>query len=311
MMFFDFDELDALEAPSQPAEKVTAASTNAPVFVTCVEDSPAYAAFDFDELEAVEASVGTISDQAMRNDTPVKAAGPRTVTPVKTADPETEMKIQQALADAVRRRRKAAGLAEENVADSDLATKFQKAVEEARLRKENKEPKELSKIEQTVQKNLAAARERQNGSYDANSHWNSGGWWPWPLKSQETYIATDVQDGDGWDLPIQVGATKLQGQVQKALDEAKVRQSQTYFASTEPSVPHSTVEQIQKAQMVAESRSYIANELLNAPWKVARRTAPYKPKTDESKLKRAERWADQTDSDAEAEGASPRQRGGG
>jgi len=363
---FDFDELDALEALAE----ATATS------------GPAFASFDFDELEELETPRSEVKQHQE----------------VKTADPETNAKFQQALEDAVRRRRKAAGLTEVHVGDSDLTMKIQQAVESARLRKENSEPKELAKLEEKAQKALAGALERQNapsmptnigyssqGLWQNDSKtWNSGstygGWRSWPATRGTTDI-TDIaeQDGDGWDVPIKVGAPHmskearvqlgkacmdakvLDEQLKKVLDAAKARQSQNYSAS----VPQATIEQIQKAQMVAESRSYVANQLLPNEFIQARRMAPYKPKpegedmdeneadevahsTGEEKIAKEEfkspskgarkrsrvwrpvqaataqihevetaqpkhvRWADQSDeSEAEAEGASPRQRGGG
>jgi len=320
-MYFDFDELDSLEAASAKHAET-------------VRIQPVKAA-DLETNIKIQQAASAKHDETARSE------------PVKAADPETTMKIQQALEEAVRRRRKAAGLAEENVPDSDLTTKIQKAVEDARLRSENSKPQELSKFDEAVQKALVGARKRQNVpasstnlyQSSAEGQWNSGSsygsWWPWPITS--TPIANHVPvDGDGWDQPIQAGAsymTKqariqlgracvdakvLDNEVKKVLDEAKARQAQTYFASAEPSMPHNAVEQIQKAQMVAESRSYLSNKFLQA-----RRMAPYKPKLKDEPAQEVAaqevaaqakniRWADQSDdSDGEAEGASPRQRGGG
>jgi len=299
MFNFDFDELDSqLEALEEPDKASIAA--------------PAFASFDFDSLEALEEE----SLQTLSTAHPEPQPQPQPQPEVKSADLQTDTKIQQALADAVRRRRKAAGLAEEKVGDSDLTTKIQQAMSEARSRKESNEPKQLTKIEETVQKALASARERQNdpssfaafhnsswedaGYYSADGQWQNqskewktgstyGSWWPTALPTTRSNWNTE---DDGWDLPIQVtqqmnmtkqarvqlgkacmDAKVLDDELNQVLSDAKARQSQQKVsAPSEPSVPDRTAVQIQQAQMVAESRSYLANDLLQA-----RRMAPYRP----------------------------------
>jgi len=107
---------------------------------------------DFDEPKTLEASSSHCGISIIHAES----------QPLKTMDVETSSKIQQALADAVQRRRKEASVAEQKTGNSDLSKKIQQAMTEARLRHENKDPDKL--MSARVQKALAGARDRQNGS---------------------------------------------------------------------------------------------------------------------------------------------------
>jgi len=401
MFYFDFDELEALElemstevcmqvAESLPEETVTEASgitsglsewiTRGALGLVCGTRAWRQSSGASTELEAVEVASCSATDELAKSN------------PVKTVDPDTRNKIQQALAEAIGRRRKEAGLAEKDVGDSDLTMKIQQAVADARLRQENSEPpKELTRIEEAFSNALAGARERQQANqwHDRKSGSTYGSWWPSTAAKTGTCWNSPATD-DGWDQPFQVGpkqmtkearvqfgqacmdAKVLDDELKKVVDDAKARQSQTYAG---PEHSPRTAARIQNAQMIAESRSYVAFQILKA-----RRNAPYQlddgkkepieglvQDTDDSKddkcqdarcvvcspraqdqsealstsaqkaslvapttkspartrkwvpvtesaapvWKRVDCWADESDSECEAEGASPRQRGGG